>query len=99
MNEYHLSERADAELLAIFVQSLFTFGAVQARRYRESLTNCFELLGENPNMGRPAPNLGQSVRRHEHESHIILYRPAADGVLILALVPARSMRLLRLTDE
>ncbi|WP_274533534.1 MULTISPECIES: hypothetical protein [unclassified Methylobacterium] len=43
-------------------------------------------------MGRPAHRLAEGVRRHEFESHVILYEEIPDGVLILALVHGRSVR-------
>ena len=39
---------------------------------------------------------GNGHRRHEHKSHVILYEPTDDGVLILAVVHGRSVRRLKL---
>jgi toxin ParE1/3/4 len=36
------------------------------------------------------------VRRHVHQSHVLLYEISDSGVLILAIVPARSVRKLKL---
>jgi toxin ParE1/3/4 len=96
LSGYVLTERAERDLLAIFLNSIELFGAPQAKRYRDSVKNCFELIAENPDMGRPAAKIGQGVRRHEHQSHIVLYDKVPEGVRILALVPSRSIRLLKL---
>jgi toxin ParE1/3/4 len=96
VSEYQLSQRADRELFTIFLDSIDMFGLFQARRYRDELTHCFELLAENPNMGRQDEALGEAVRRHEHKSHIILYEQNAAGVAILAIVHSRSSRRLKL---
>ncbi|WP_438752998.1 type II toxin-antitoxin system RelE/ParE family toxin [Pararhizobium sp. O133] len=53
-------------------------------------------MASRPQMGRPAPSIGEGVRRHEHKSHIILYEEQADRIIILATVPAKSVRLLKL---
>jgi toxin ParE1/3/4 len=96
LSRYVLTARAERDLLAIFLQSIELFGVPQARRYRDSLKNCFELIAGNPDMGRPASRIGEGVRRHEHQSHIILYDKVSEGVRILALVPSKSVRLLKL---
>lgn len=36
------------------------------------------------------------MRRHEHGSHVILYREEKDGVLIVAVLHSRSIRGLKL---
>lgn len=96
MTSYHLTKRAEAEVLEIFLDSIELFGLMQARRYRDELVHCFELLADNPQMGRSAKPIGADVRRHEHKSHIILYEQNESGILILALVPGRSIRRLKL---
>ncbi|MCK2053565.1 type II toxin-antitoxin system RelE/ParE family toxin [Methylobacterium sp. 37f] len=92
MGEYRLTQRADDDLLDLFVFGLQNFGDVQAQRYRTGLDRCFRLLADNPGLGRPAHRLAEGVRRHEFESHVILYEEIPDGVLILALVHGRSVR-------
>ena len=100
MSFYRLTKRADADLFDIFVYTIENFGSGQARRYSESMSRCFQLLAENPAMGRKADAIGRRIRRHEHGSHVILYEEDAEGVLILAIVHSRSMRDLRATlDE
>ncbi|WP_114432619.1 type II toxin-antitoxin system RelE/ParE family toxin [Phyllobacterium bourgognense] len=96
MSEYRLTERAETEILEIFLDSIEMFGVIQARRYKDELDYCFKLLAETPHMGRLAETLGSGVRRHEHKSHVILYEQEANGILVLALVPGRSVRQLKL---
>ena len=69
---------------------------MQAEQIRLDLDHCFQLLADNPHMGRRAERIGHSVRRHEHGSHVILYRETGEGVLILAVVHGRSVRGLEL---
>ncbi|HMF68163.1 MAG TPA: type II toxin-antitoxin system RelE/ParE family toxin [Phyllobacterium sp.] len=96
MNKFRLTERAETEILEIFLDSIEMFGVMQARRYKDELVYCCELLADTPHMGRLAETLGVGVRRHEHKSHAILCEQKADGILVLALVPGRSVRRLKL---
>lgn len=84
-------------MLDIFVFGLETFGHIQARTYASELQHCFVLLAENPRMGSPAAILGPEVRRHEHQSHVILYEIVEFGILILGVVHKRNAR--RLTPH
>ncbi len=47
-------------------------------------------------MGRKAPKLGEQVHRYEHGSHVVLYEPEGEGILILAIVHSRSIRKLKI---
>ena len=96
MSRYELTQRAEADLLRTFLQSIDLFGVNQAKRYRDDLKHCFGLLAGSSDMGRAADAIGAGVRRHEHQSHIVLYEKIPGGIRILALVPARSVRLLKL---
>lgn len=49
-------------------------------------------------MGRKADVIRPGVHRHEHASHVILYEVSDGGVLILAIVHARSIRRLTLEE-
>lgn len=96
MNSYRLTKRAEAEVLDIFIYGIERFGPAQARRYGDELAHCFQLLADTPHMGRPAGTVGVGVHRHEFRSHVILYEPAADGIVVLAVIHGRSVRRLEL---
>jgi toxin ParE1/3/4 len=95
MNRYRLTERADRDIFDIFLCGMQHFGLAQAQQYRDSLTGCFDMLAENPRMGRAADAIATGIWRHEHGSHVILYEERPGDVLILALVHVRSVRRLR----
>jgi toxin ParE1/3/4 len=63
----------------------------QAIKYQMSFEHCFQLLAENPRMGRQSPTIRPGLRRHEHGSHVILYKEESDGVLIVAVIHWRSI--------
>jgi toxin ParE1/3/4 len=52
MGGYLLTERADADLLDIYVFGAKTFGREQALRYQFDLEDCFQRIADNPRMGR-----------------------------------------------
>jgi toxin ParE1/3/4 len=95
VREYRLSQRADSDLLQIFIYGLEQFGLGQAEKYQSEFQDVFSLLAENPLLGRAADQIGKGVRRHERGSHIILYDVKTYGVFILALVHKHSVRGLR----
>ncbi|MEN9896294.1 MAG: hypothetical protein RIR97_2146 [Pseudomonadota bacterium] len=96
MSRVILTRRAEADIIDILTYSIEKFGRRKALEYQLSLESCFELLALNPLMGRPAPQIDKDVRRHEHESHVILYEHANDHVIVLALVHKRNVRKLKL---
>ncbi|MFN7102258.1 MAG: type II toxin-antitoxin system RelE/ParE family toxin [Pseudorhizobium sp.] len=95
MPEFRLTQQADRDLLDIFIYGLEVFGTLQAERYGDGLHACLQLLADNPRMGRLAPALGEQVRRHEHQSHVVLYEEDTYGILVLAIVHSRVVRRLK----
>ena len=96
MASYHLTLRAEADVFDIFLYGLEAFGANQAARYKDDLTRSFAMLAENPRMGRPAEAIALGLRRHEHQSHVILYEIDGPDILVLAVVHGRSIRRLEI---
>ena len=96
MNSYALTKRAEADLFDVFLFGYEQFGEKQAETYAAELEHVFQLLADNPRMGREAEIVGQGVRRHEHASHVILYEIVPGGVLILAIVHSGSVKRLAL---
>ena len=96
MAAYRVSSRADADLLDIYLFGAAQFGRLQAIEYQMSFEHCFELLAENPRMGRRSPTIQPGLRRHEHGSHVILYKEETDHILIVAVVHGRSTHGLKL---
>ncbi len=48
---YKLSEAAAEDIEGILTRSVLDFGVERTETYSQSLTQCLELLGENPEMG------------------------------------------------
>lgn len=65
---------------------------MQADAYIAGMEHVFELLADNPRMGRAADTIAPGVRRHEYRSHVILYEEVSMGIVILAIVHGSSVR-------
>ncbi|UIN38444.1 type II toxin-antitoxin system RelE/ParE family toxin [Methylobacterium oryzae] len=92
MSDYTLTWKAEADLFDIAVHGYRQFGVHQAEAYAAGLERAFQLLADNPGMGRKADAIRPGVHRHEHASHVILYEVVTGGVLILAIIHGRSVR-------
>jgi toxin ParE1/3/4 len=67
----------------IYEYTILNFGLEQARAYLLGLHECFQILADNPGIGRsPAQFAGES-RHHEYQSHIILHIPEEQGAMIV----------------
>ena len=87
MASFRLSRRADTDLGSVADYTIDKFGEAQARTYRDGLLSAFRLLSENQQMGRLARPFKLGLYRFEHESHVIFYRPEADGILVVRVLP------------
>ena len=86
MAEARLSEQAEAEILAIYVNSVLRFGEYQAEAYLAGLERTFGLLADFPNMGQDISVLQAGCRRFRFQSHIIFYSSETNGVFIRTIV-------------
>jgi len=83
-------------MFRVYCFGIDRFGVAPARSFIADLHKIFALLAENPRLGRLAPSIRAGVRRHEHRSHVIIYEEKLDGVLILAVFHASSVKRLKL---
>lgn len=76
---HRTTQRAERDLKDIYRYTFETFGERQAETYLRELDAVFELIGDNPRMGRIYEG-----RTHQfvHGKHIILYRIMTDHVVI-----------------
>lgn len=82
MAEYRLSQRAKAQLLAIYKHTVGAFGPYQADAYYSGLAHTFDLLADFPLMGPNAETLAPGLRRFRFQSHNIFYT-AEDGKIFI----------------
>lgn len=96
MAEYRLSRAAQNDLLAIARYTVRTFGAEQSKIYRDGFKACFELIAENPMLGRSQDRIRLGLRCYEHKTHSVFYIEKDNGVLIVRVLhekqdPARHL--------
>lgn len=89
MAKFRLTTRAVLDLSEIADFTIQLFGIEQARLYRDGFNNCFEVLAQNPQLGRSAAELAPNLRRYEHQSHVVFYIPRDTGILIVRILHQR----------
>jgi len=88
MAAYSLSEKAVSDLDGIYEYTILNFGLEQARTYLLGLHERFQVLADNPGVGRSAAQIAPELRRHEYQSHVIFYVTKEKGVLIVRVLHA-----------
>lgn len=86
MAAYSLSEKAVSDLDGIYEYTILNFGLEQAQAYLVGLHERFQILADNPGIGRSAAQLAPGLRRHEYQSHIIFYIPKGQSALIVRVL-------------
>ncbi len=84
--EYRLSRLADNDIVNIAEYTIQEFGIKQARRYRDTLENCFLTIAKNPNIGRNAEEFETGLKRFENQSHIVFYLEDDKGLFIVRVL-------------
>ncbi len=83
---YKLSKLAAEDFAAIYEYTLLNFGVGQADAYLENLDETLKLLSESPLMGQECTDIAAGLRRHNHQSHAIFYRPCESEVFIVRIL-------------
>ena len=86
MSEYHLSERADADLLEIAIYTIKTWGPEQADRYEASLRACFAAICDGRVRARTFLERRPEIRFCRCEYHYVFFLQRENACpLILAV--------------
>lgn len=86
MAAYQLSDKADADLAEIYEYSILNFGLSTAREYYTGLMKTFDMLSDNPKLGRNRDDLRKGVRSLVHQQHVIFYRVDKNRLFILRVL-------------
>ena len=65
---YRLTRQAKSDIKAIYRYTVEYFGEGQAQEYLDGLEYSFDLLADNPNMGRL---FDEKIRRYIYKSHLV----------------------------
>jgi toxin ParE1/3/4 len=84
-NLYRLSKAAEADIKAIYAFTEERWSKQQARAYGDGLFDAFELIAAHPRIAPERRTISPPVRLHRRDSHLIINREVADGVLIIAI--------------
>lgn len=76
---FALSNRAQSDIRDIIRYTAENFGGAQTEEYVDGLYRSFELLADNPRMGR---EWQPERRRYIYRMHHVYYRIVADGVFV-----------------
>ena len=84
---YRLTRQAKSDIKAIYRYTIEYFGEGQAREYLNGLEYSFDLLTDNPNMGRL---FDEKIRRYVYKSHLVYYEVKKDHLAIIRIRNARQ---------
>jgi toxin ParE1/3/4 len=94
-----VSERAEADLLDIWLNSCENWGETQADRYLDQLAAGLHECGSDPECGRQRPELRPGYRSHRIRRHVAFYTVTADEVLVQRVLHVSMEPDLHLDDE
>ncbi len=84
---YELSRQAQSDIKAIYRYTVEYFGEGQAKEYLDGLYFSFELLTDNPKLGRLWDGKGY---RYIYKSHFVYYRIIKEKILITRIRNTRQ---------
>ena len=84
---YRLSRQAISDIKAIHHYTVKYFGEGQAEEYLGGLDYSFDLLTDNPKLGRA---IDEKRRRYVYKSHLVYYRIINNEIMITRIRSARQ---------
>ncbi|MCO5731099.1 type II toxin-antitoxin system RelE/ParE family toxin [Rhizobium sp. SSA_523] len=91
MSVFRLTPAAEADLDEIWRYTMRTWSAERADRYSDDFFDAFDLLVQNPNLGRKAEGFGERYRRLFVGHHLVFYLVERSGdVLVVRILHERS---------
>ena len=89
---YLLSSLAEDDLREIWLYVADDTSESAADRLIDAIVERFELLAEQPRMGRCRPEFGEGVRSVSVENHVIYYRDESEPLIARVLHGRRDQR-------
>ena len=83
------SPRAKRDLEEIYAYTRNSWSKAQADSYLDKIEACIHQLAENPNLGRPRPEIRANYRSLTKESHTVFYKISTRDIHILGIVHNR----------
>jgi len=88
--KYRLTSEARSDIRKILDFTQDKWGTAQAEKYSQKMQDCFQMLAENPMLGRSCDRIRQGLHRIEHERHVVFYLLEPTSVRIVRVLH-RSM--------
>lgn len=76
---------------AVWLFSLSEWGARQADRYIDDLTNAFIFLAHSPKAGTASDDIRQGYKRYPVIRHVVYYRATEYGIEIMRVLHDRML--------
>ncbi len=86
-NNYSLTPQAKADLKGIWDYTVDNWGIDQANKYIRKLYAQFELLGDNPDLGKKRGEVKAEYRSFPEGKHVIFYMLLSDKRIAIIGIP------------
>ena len=86
MGKYILSQKSQNDIESIYEYGNYRFGKVMAFNYLIELKSCFEILADNPKMGKERYEIKQGLYSFPFVSHLIFYRILQNSIRIVRVL-------------
>ena len=90
MARFDLAEAAQSDLVGIAEYTDRQWGKAHAAKYLDALEARLKDLARRPSIGRQRDELVEGLRSFPFESHVIYYRRASFGIIILRILHKRQ---------
>ncbi len=74
MVKFSISKLAEADIIAIGYYTGANWGIEQSNEYLRNLYKCFDLIVDNPHIGKTCNEIRQGYYKYIYKKHIIFYR-------------------------
>ena len=92
MADYHLSPKAEQDLLDIALYGLERFGPAQSERYHEALKERFQEIADYPLQFPAVEHIRPGYRRSVCGAHSIYYRIEYQSVVIVRILSRQDVK-------
>jgi len=86
MPAYRLTKKALDDLRSIARYTEKTWGREQRNKYLSNMNSSFQMLANEPQLGRTCDEIKQGYRKHHLGRHLIFYRLIASRVEIIRIL-------------
>ena len=86
MKTYHVTEKANRDLVKIGQYTEQTWGRAQRKNYLKSIVMRFGWIAKNPLLGKIRDDIKVSYRSYQEGRHVVFYTIDGDAVHIIGVL-------------